>query len=122
MINKNAGMITVTATGQQLKRLDTYLADLQKKMQTQVLIDVKMYSVVFSDAKTTGVDWSQLYALQNVKLGFDFAGTKNIDTGFTGTNSATSSGVLFDTFTANSNSASVFQLGAQGSLNEVIKF
>lgn len=122
MINKNAGMITVTATGKQLKRLDTYLADLQKKMQTQVLIDVKMYSVVFSDAKTTGVDWSQLYALQNVKLGFDFAGTKNIDTGFIGTNEATTSGVLFDTFTANSNSASVFQLGAQGSINEVIKF
>lgn len=122
MINKNAGMITVTATGQQLKRLDTYLADLQKKMQTQVLIDVKMYSVIFSDAKTTGVDWSQLYALQNIKLGFDFAGTKNIDPSFIGTNKATASGVLFDTFTANSNSASVFQLGAQGSINEVIKF
>ena len=122
MINKNAGLVTVTATNTQIKRLDTYLEDLQKKMQTQVLIDVKMYSVVFSDASSTGIDWSQLYALQNVKLGFDYVTTKNIDKTYSGTNSATSTGVLFDGFSANANNANVFQLSAGGSLNEVIKF
>jgi general secretion pathway protein D len=122
MINKNAGLITVTATASQLTRLDTYLNDLQKKMQAQVLIDVKMYSVTFSDGSTTGIDWSQLYALQNVSLGFDYANTKNIDKTYTGTNSAKSKGVLFDAFTANASNASVFQLSAGGSLNEVIKF
>ena len=84
MINKSAGLVTVTGTGTQLKRLDTYLDDLQKKMQTQVLIDVKMYSVVFSDASSTGIDWGQLYALQNIGLGFNAYNTKNI-TEFTGT-------------------------------------
>ncbi len=122
MINKNAGLVTVTATNTQIKRLDAYLEDLQKKMQTQVLIDVKMYSVVFSDASSTGIDWSQLYALQNVKLGFDYVTTKNIDKTYSGTNSATSTGVLFDGFSANANNANVFQLSAGGSLNEVIKF
>jgi general secretion pathway protein D len=122
MINKNAGLVTVTATHTQIKRLDAYLEDLQKKMQTQVLIDVKMYSVVFSDASSTGIDWSQLYALQNVKLGFDYVTTKNIDKTYSGTNSATSTGVLFDGFSANANNANVFQLSASGSLNEVIKF
>lgn len=70
-INKSAGLITVTGTGKQIKRLDAYIDDLQKKMQTQVLIDVKMYSVVFNDGSTTGIDWSQIYNLQNFKLGYD---------------------------------------------------
>ncbi len=48
IINKSAGLVTVTGTGNQIKRLDTYIDDLQKKMQTQVLIDVKMYSVVLA--------------------------------------------------------------------------
>lgn len=123
MINKNAGMITVTGTGQQLKRLDTYLADLQKKMQTQVLIDVKMYSVVFSDAKTTGVDWSQIYALQNINLSFDRVLTNGITPDFTSTTTATgTTAPLFGTFNAAANNANVFQLGAKGSINEVIKF
>lgn len=123
MINKNAGLITVTATGNQIKRLDQYLDDLQKKMQTQVLIDVKMYSVVFSDASSTGIDWSQLYALQNIGLGFNVYNTKNIDT-FTGEANNNIIGNI-DTVTGGSlprSIGSIFQLGAQGSLNEVIKF
>jgi general secretion pathway protein D len=122
LINKSSGLITVSATGNQIKRLDAYLEQLQKKMQTQVLIDVKMYSVVFSDASTMGVDWSQLYALQNVKLGVDYVNTKNIDRTYTGTNSAKTTGVLFDAFTANASNANVFQLSAGGSINELIKF
>jgi general secretion pathway protein D len=123
MINKNAGMITVTATGNQLKRLDTYLADLQKKMQTQVLIDVKMYSVIFSDAQTTGVDWSQLYALQNINLSLDSVVTKGVTTAFTSTAPVVGpTSPLFGTFTGAANSANVFQLGGKASLNEVVKF
>ncbi len=121
MINKNAGLITVTATGAQHKRLDAYLNDLEKKMQTQVLIDVKMYSVVFSDASSTGIDWSQLYALQNIKLGFDYVSKNNLveytnDGDLLGTTSFTTMGQQAV------NNAHAFQLSAKGSLNEVIKF
>lgn len=121
MINKNAGLVTVTATNTQIKRLDTYLEDLQKKMQTQVLIDVKMYSVVFSDASSTGIDWSQLYALQNVKLGFDYVSKKNViefenSPDLLGTTSFTTMGKQAV------NNAHAFQMSAKGSLNEVIKF
>ncbi|MCX6061427.1 MAG: pilus (MSHA type) biogenesis protein MshL [Campylobacterales bacterium] len=84
-INKNAGLITVTGTGKQIKRLDTYINDLEKKMQTQVMIDVKMYSVVFNDGSTTGIDWSQIYNLQNFKLGFDKATRTNVTGGTFGT-------------------------------------
>lgn len=119
MINKNAGLVTVTATNTQIKRLDTYLEDLQKKMQTQVLIDVKMYSVVFSDASSTGIDWSQLYALQNVKLGLQYISKSNVQA-MTSTNGLISS---IDTMGQQAvNNAHAFTLGATGSLNEVIKF
>lgn len=123
-INKNAGLLTVTATGKQIKRLDNYIVDLQKKMQTQVLIDVKMYSVVFTNGSSTGIDWSQLYALQNVNLSFNRALTSGVAPDFTSTAPLTTdpTAPLFGTFTAASNNASVFQLGAKGSLNEVIKF
>lgn len=77
-INKNAGLITVTGTGKQIKRLDTYIGDLEKKMQTQVMIDVKMYSVVFNDGSTTGIDWAQIYNLQNFKVGFNKADRTNV--------------------------------------------
>lgn len=121
MINKNAGMITVTGTGQQLKRLDTYLDDLQKKMQTQVLIDVKMYSVVFSDAKTTGVDWSQIYALQNIKLGFDYVSKNNLIE-FTNTPDLLGTTAFTSMGQQAVNNASAFQMSAKGSINELIKF
>jgi len=80
-INKSAGLITVTGTGKQIKRLDAYIDDLEKKMQTQVMIDVKMYSVVFTDGSTTGIDWSQIYSLQNFKVGFNSADRTNVTGG-----------------------------------------
>lgn len=80
-INKGAGLITVTGTEKQIKRLDAYIDDLQAKMQSQVMIDVKMYSVVFNDGSSTGIDWSQIYNLQNFKLGFDRANRTNVTGG-----------------------------------------
>lgn len=122
-INRNAGMVTVTATNKQMQRLDKYIDDLQKKMQTQVMIDVKMYSVVFEDGSSTGIDWAQLYALQNINLGFNLYNTKNI-TEFTGTAKDNIIGDI-ETVTLGTmprNIGSVFQLGAKGSINEIIKF
>lgn len=122
MINKNAGLVTVTATGTQVKRLDNYLNELQKKMQTQVLIDVQMYSVVFTDGSSTGIDWSQLYALQNIDLSFDYINSKDVGK-FTST--PLNTGTAFTEYGSSSvgrTGASIFQLGAKGSLKEVIKF
>ncbi|WP_345991920.1 pilus (MSHA type) biogenesis protein MshL [Sulfurimonas sp. HSL-1716] len=68
IINKNAGLITVTATQEQINRLDKYLKKLQDKVKLQVLIDVQLLTVSMSKSKTTGIDWSQLYKLQNIKV------------------------------------------------------
>ena len=127
-INKSAGLVTVTATNKQMLRLDKYITDLQKKMQTQVMIDVKIYSVTFEDGSTTGIDWTQLYALQNIDLSFNRYNTKNIST-FTGTAAAAggaSSNIIAPisavTGVAANTPMTIFQLGAQGQLGEVLKF
>jgi len=70
IINKNAGLVTVTATGKQLERFEKYLKKLQDKVQLQVLIDVQLLSVTMSEGKSTGIDWKQLYALQNIQVAF----------------------------------------------------
>ena len=86
IINKNSGMITVSATYKQHKRLNSYITKLQKKMKAQVLIDVHMLSVVFTNGSTTGIDWSQIYAMQN--LGGSFS-IDDIGESITGDNGLT---------------------------------
>ena len=68
IINPEAGMITVTGTAKQLKRVSTYISNVSKQLKNQVLIDVQILSVTFDDSYTTGVDWSQLYNFQNMAI------------------------------------------------------
>lgn len=104
IINKNAGLITVTATLKQMQRFEGYLRKLQDKVQLQVLIDVQLLSVTMNEGQTTGIDWQQLYALQNITLETNFGkGTK------------TDATVSYDPGT-------YLTIEAGGSLNEVIKF
>jgi len=65
IIDPEAGMITVTGTVKQMKRISRYIASLAKQIKQQVLIDVRILSVTFDNSHTTGIDWSQLYGLQN---------------------------------------------------------
>lgn len=104
IINKNAGIITVTATYKQINRLEKYLNKLQSKVQLQVLIDVQLLSVTMSEGKSTGIDWKQLYALQNVTVEANYgSGSKNDGT------------VSYDP-------SSYVTIKGGGTLNEVIKF
>jgi len=107
IINKNAGLVTVTATEKQMQRFSDYIKKLQEKVQLQVLIDVQLLSVTMDDSQTTGIDWKQLYALQNVAVASDFSYTKN----------------SFDTFKDFKNNISgLVDLKLSASLDEVIKF
>jgi len=68
IVNPEAGMITVTGTERQINRVARYIHTLAKQIKQQVLIDVRILSVSFDNSRTTGVDWSQLYALQNMTI------------------------------------------------------
>jgi len=120
LINKNAGLITVTATTQQLHRFQEYLKKLQDKVKLQVLIDVQLLAVTMKKGKTTGVDWSQLYALQNLKVGINTIHQTNVGT-FDQTNPSVPS---ITTVVADgvSSASKLVTLQAGGSLSEIIKF
>jgi len=68
VINPEAGMVTVTGTERQVNRVARYIHVLSKQIKTQVLIDVRILAVSFDDSSTSGVDWSQLYTLQNMTI------------------------------------------------------
>ena len=117
IINKNAGLITVTATSKQMTRFERYLKRLQDKVQLQVLIDVQLLSVTMNEGKTTGIDWQQLYALQNFDVSINHITNKNVDT-FDETGATTTA------IAANAidGIASIVNIKGQAKLNEVIKF
>ena len=58
VIDKNAGLVTVTGTKKQLKEISKYLETLNKRLRREVLIDVHIYSVELSSSHKTGIDWS----------------------------------------------------------------
>lgn len=65
IVNKAAGLVTVTGTIKQLERVRKYLKELEEQMQSQVLIDVTILNVTHNNGNTVGVDWNQLYNAGN---------------------------------------------------------
>jgi len=63
VIDKNSGLITVTANKNQMNLIKNYLDDLSKRLHKEVFIDVKIYSVELSESHKTGIDWSK-FSLQ----------------------------------------------------------
>lgn len=78
IVNPEAGMITVTGTPTQIEKVTQYVDTLTKQLKKQVLIDVRIMSVNFDDSKTTGIDWSQIYNLQNMSVNTLVSATRNI--------------------------------------------
>ncbi len=53
VINTNAGLITVTGTNTQLKRVGDYLNQLENRLKKQVMIDVSIIAVELNDILPT---------------------------------------------------------------------
>jgi len=79
IVNPEAGMITVTGTAKQLRRVTRYIKELTRQIKSQVLIDVKILTVSLDNSRTTGIDWSQLYGLQNFTIDALSMTEKNIN-------------------------------------------
>jgi len=78
------------------------------------LIDVQLLSVTMEEGKTTGIDWQQLYALQNIEIKADYVAKDNVPTWTDGAITTAGSQAV--------NGASLVTVKAGGTLNEVIKF
>lgn len=68
VVNKAAGLITVTGTIKQIERVRKYLKEVEEQMQNQVLIDVNILTVTHNNGNTVGVDWNQLYNAGNFMM------------------------------------------------------
>ena len=78
IVDPEGGLVTVTGTPKQLRRVERYINALAKQVKTQVLIDVKILSVTLNRDKSTGIDWSALYGLQNFAINTIAMTQKNI--------------------------------------------
>jgi len=120
IVNPEAGMVTVTGTARQINRVARYINALSRQIKAQVLIDVRILAVKFDDSRTTGVDWSQLYGLQNFAVDSLMMAQKNV------------ASYTFDTLTGITDAkfaqgtqprnGGVVQLTGTANINEVVKF
>jgi general secretion pathway protein D len=78
IINREAGLITISGTDTQLQRIASYIDTLMSRLHKQVMIDVKILTVNLDDSKSTGINWSEIYKMQNMKLNYGLTHTNNI--------------------------------------------
>jgi len=119
IINPEAGLITVTGTNAQLNRVSKYIASLTKQIKQQVLIDVRILSVLFDNSSTTGVDWNQIYSLQNFTVNSLLMSQKNV-AGYVWD----ATGITEGTFEQGSTprKGGVVSLTGSVEVNEIVKF
>ena len=120
IVNAEAGMVTVTGTDRQISRVAKYVYTLTQQIKSQVLIDVRIISVSFDDSTTTGVDWSQLYKLQNFTINSLSMAQRNITSyTFDNTQGITEAEFLPNTEPRN---AQVINITGNAEVTEVVKF
>ncbi|HIC78646.1 MAG TPA: pilus (MSHA type) biogenesis protein MshL, partial [Sulfurovum sp.] len=113
-----------TGTPKQLARVSSYITEITKQLKNQVLIDVKILSVTFDDSSTTGVDWSQLYSLQNMAISTFNLAKHNI-TGLDWTNNSGGGGTTFNSVSLGKDgipNGGALIAESTTDINEVIKF
>jgi len=121
IVNPEAGMVTVTGTARQINRVARYVSALSRQIKTQVLIDVRILAVKFDDSRTTGVDWSQLYGLQNFAVNSLMMAQKNVASYTFDTLTKTFDDVTYSPGTQPRN-AQLVQLTGNANINQVVKF
>ncbi|MGM0624054.1 MAG: pilus (MSHA type) biogenesis protein MshL, partial [Campylobacterota bacterium] len=122
-INKEAGLVTVTGTKTQVERVRDYINKLHERLKRQVMIDVQIMNVQVDNSRSTGIDWSQIYALQNFEVRTFGMSKKNIS-GFTRENGEyTEIGFQNDgSADASSRTAGLIDVRGQATIDEVVKF
>ncbi len=119
IVNPEAGMITVTGTDRQINRVARYIHSLSKQIKQEVLIDVRILTVQFDNSRTTGVDWTQLYGLQNFTVSSLQMVQNNVDS-YTFDNIQGITDATFGEGTPSS--AGVVSITGKAQVQELVKF
>lgn len=77
IVNREAGVIAVRATGRQHKKIEEFLAKVQAGASRQVLIEATLVEVALDDGYQAGVDWSRIGTSLNNSLNVTQALTGN---------------------------------------------
>lgn len=101
MINKDAGLIVVSGSFRQLKRVEEYINRLQTRMHKQVLLEVRILEVTYNEGQQLGVDWSNFNLSLSGSAGADInvlraSGTRNTNTSSDAANSMYSADFQFN--------------------------
>lgn len=59
IINRTAGVITITGTNNQINRISAYLKKIKNRLHKQVLLEAKIFELTYADSENFGVDWSK---------------------------------------------------------------
>jgi general secretion pathway protein D/MSHA biogenesis protein MshL len=59
-IDKNVGMVTVTAPRPLLNKIDAYVKTLKSHLYKQITIEAKIIEVLLTDASSIGINWSEV--------------------------------------------------------------
>ncbi|WP_353661788.1 secretin N-terminal domain-containing protein [Hydrogenimonas sp. SS33] len=59
LINKEAGIVTVTGTKAQIERVQRYIEHLTGRLHKQIMLEANLIELRYADKNTTGVDWSR---------------------------------------------------------------
>ncbi len=76
IINREAGIVTITGTKAQIERIDKYLNHLKRRLHKQVLLETKIFELRYRDRNTTGVDWSKFQLRLGGKISNSVSGDK----------------------------------------------
>lgn len=116
-LSRSTGTLTVSDRPEVLNRISAYLRDTNRSITRQVLFNVKVYEVNFSDSDQTAVNWSAVYKSISGKWGF---GLSNTVAGISSEAISASGSVLDTSSSPWAGSKAVVQaLSEQGRVSEV---
>jgi MSHA biogenesis protein MshL len=70
-VNQQAGLVNVFATEKQHEKIQSYITQLMKAVNTQVLIEAKVFEVDLNDDNRLGIDWSAVSKNLSLTNSFD---------------------------------------------------
>ena len=59
IINREAGIMTITGTKNQIQRISKYLKKIKVRLHKQVMLETKLFELSYANSDSVGVDWSK---------------------------------------------------------------
>ena len=102
VVNPRSGLVTVSGTYRQLKRVERYIEQTLESLKRQVLIDVQIIAVDLDGSHATGIDWAKFPLFSATGSGqYNYQSTSTSGSAAAVTGSTTTSDATFTMSTGN---------------------